>query len=158
MDCIFVLGAIEVTIATMSKFNRCSTDEVYVVGFVPSYLLPNKRPISLDPFIEPLIADIEIGFIHGIKLCSVAFLHHFYFVLMVVIEISSALYPGIKVNYPIDIGGIKAGNAIIRHLLLCWTGDHNGQCEVGKIIKCGQCPCRRCKLKGSTLHFLHDGY
>lgn len=59
------LGAIEITIATMSKSSRCTTDEVYVVGFVPTYLLPNKTPISLDPFLEPLIRDIENGFING---------------------------------------------------------------------------------------------
>lgn len=49
----------------MSKEQRCSTDEVYVVGFVPSHLLPKKRPISLDPFLEPLMTDIEDGFIDG---------------------------------------------------------------------------------------------
>ena len=49
----------------MSKSSRCTTDEVYVVGFVPTYLLPNKTPISLDPFLEPLIRDIENGFING---------------------------------------------------------------------------------------------
>lgn len=49
----------------MSKEQRCSTDEVYVVGFVPSHLLPKKRLISLDPFLEPLMTDIEDGFIDG---------------------------------------------------------------------------------------------
>ena len=39
---IFHLGAIELTIATMSKEQRCSVDEVYVIGFVPTYLLPSK--------------------------------------------------------------------------------------------------------------------
>ncbi|PFX17367.1 hypothetical protein AWC38_SpisGene18303 [Stylophora pistillata] len=56
-------GAIEVSIATMCKGERCPTDEVYVVGFVPSFLLPCKRSISLDPFLDPLIREIE-GFIH----------------------------------------------------------------------------------------------
>ena len=49
----------------MSKGNRCQVDEVYVFGFVPSYLLPKKRPASLDPFMEPLIREIEDGFING---------------------------------------------------------------------------------------------
>ena len=49
----------------MSKENRCLVDEVYVFGFVPSYLLPKKRPASLDPFMEPFIRDIEEGFING---------------------------------------------------------------------------------------------
>jgi len=53
------------TIATMAKGERCKTEEVYVVGFVPSYLLPKKRPMSLDPFLEPLIREIEDGFING---------------------------------------------------------------------------------------------
>ena len=59
------LGAFEVGLATMSKEYRCQVDEVYVFGFVPSYLLPKKRPISLDPFMEPFIQDIEEGFING---------------------------------------------------------------------------------------------
>ena len=29
--------------ATMSKVHRCHTDEIYVVDFVPSYLIPKKR-------------------------------------------------------------------------------------------------------------------
>ena len=59
------IGAIEVQIATMSKLNRSRTEEVYVCGFVPSYMLPNKMPWSLDPFLYPLIADIENSFIQG---------------------------------------------------------------------------------------------
>jgi len=109
-------GATEVSIATMSKVDRCHTEEVYVVGFVPSYLLPKKRPISLDPFLEPLISDIEGGFIRGIH-----------------------------VDYCIPICGQDAGSAVTRHLILCWSGDHNGQCEVGKFVKCGKSGCRRCK-------------
>ena len=63
---LFVLsGSIEVTIATMSKAERSHTDEVYVVGFVPCHLLPNKRPCSFDPFLHPLITDIEDSFISG---------------------------------------------------------------------------------------------
>ena len=57
---ITISGAIEVSIATMSKSDRCKTDEVYVCGFVPSYLLPNKRPNSLDPFLQLLVEDIEV--------------------------------------------------------------------------------------------------
>ena len=51
--------------ANMSKEDRCSTEEVYVVGFVPSYLLPKKCPLSLDPFLDPFIEDIEDGFINS---------------------------------------------------------------------------------------------
>ena len=60
------LGAIEVSIVTMSKRDRSKTDEVYVCGFVPCYQLPNKRPNSLDPFLSPLIEEIEELFINGI--------------------------------------------------------------------------------------------
>ena len=49
----------------MSKEHRCQAKEVFVVGFVPSYLLTNKKYISLDPFIDPLIQDIERGFTEG---------------------------------------------------------------------------------------------
>ena len=34
--------------------------------------------------------------------------------------------------------------ALIRHLILCWSGDHKGLCEVGKFVKMGKCGCRRC--------------
>ena len=60
MYCFFVCvstGAIEVQIANMSKEDRFSTDEVYVVGFVPSSELPKKRPCSIDPFLHPLVTD-----------------------------------------------------------------------------------------------------
>ena len=49
------LGAFEVGLATMSKEDRCHVDEVYVFGFVPSYLLLKKHPVYLDPFMEPFI-------------------------------------------------------------------------------------------------------
>lgn len=48
--------------ATMAKEERLQTGEVYTVGFVPSYDLPDARPNSIDPFLEPLIRDIEDGF------------------------------------------------------------------------------------------------
>jgi len=49
----------------MVKRDRCSTDEVYVSGFVPSYLLPKKQPNSIDPFLHPLIEEVENLFING---------------------------------------------------------------------------------------------
>lgn len=52
----------------MYKENRSATEEVYVVGFVPSHMLPKKRPNALDPFLEPLISEIENIFIDGIDL------------------------------------------------------------------------------------------
>ena len=44
-----------------------------------------------------------------------------------------------------------AGQAILRHLILCWTGDHMGQCEVGKFIKCGKKGCRRCDIHSKKM-------
>ena len=49
----------------MSKLDRSNAVETYTVGFVPSYVLPDKRPNSLDPFLQPLVADLEKGFIEG---------------------------------------------------------------------------------------------
>ncbi len=63
--CNIPVGSIEVHIATMSKVDRCKTEEVYVCGFVPAYMLPNKMPWSLDPFLHPLITEIEDAFING---------------------------------------------------------------------------------------------
>ena len=60
-------GAIEVSITTMRKAERSTTDEVYVCGFVPSYQLPKKRSCALDPFIFPLIEEIKDSFINGMR-------------------------------------------------------------------------------------------
>ena len=88
----------------------------------------------MDPFLEPLIRDLEEGFINGIP-----------------------------VNYAATIAGIPSGPTHIRHLLLCWKGDHNGQCEAGKFIKCGKKGCRRCKLQGAVFvpasnHYYYPGF
>ena len=50
----------------MSKKYRAREEEVYVFGFVPSYLMPNKSPNALDPFLEPFVRDVEDSFIEGI--------------------------------------------------------------------------------------------
>lgn len=65
VNCAIIPGAIDVQVATVSKQDRQHSAEVYTVGFVPSYLLPDARPISLDPFLEPLVRDFEDGFIEG---------------------------------------------------------------------------------------------
>ena len=50
----------------MAKEDRQKQSEIFVVGFVPAYLLPERRPISLDPFLSPRLDEIEDGFINGI--------------------------------------------------------------------------------------------
>ena len=60
-----MIGAIDVSVATMAKEQRLQTGEVYTVGFVPSYDLPYARPNCIDPFLEPVVSDIEKGFIEG---------------------------------------------------------------------------------------------
>lgn len=62
---LLVAGAIDLSIATITKQNRCHTDDVFVVGFVPKYRLPKKRPCAIDPFLHPLLSDLEDGFIDG---------------------------------------------------------------------------------------------
>ena len=63
-----IIGAIEILIATMLKAYRSRNEEVYVCGFVPNYLLPNRRPNALDPFLCPLIEEVEECFTEGIVL------------------------------------------------------------------------------------------
>ena len=46
-------GGIEVSVATMSKQERCKVGEVYVVGFVLSNLVPTDNCNALDPFLWP---------------------------------------------------------------------------------------------------------
>jgi hypothetical protein len=98
-------GTIEVSIATMKKSARNHVDEVYVIGFVPTYELPAQTLISLDPFLDPLILEIENGFIEGID-----------------------------VEYALALPGFPSGPATLHHLLLLWTGDHMAQCEVSKAL------------------------
>ena len=52
----------------MEMSDRSATDEVYVAGFVPCYQLPHKRSCCLDPFLHPLISEIEDIFIDGISM------------------------------------------------------------------------------------------
>lgn len=115
-------GSFEVSIANMYKKKRSHVDEVYVVGFVPCTSVPCDIPERFDPFLEPLMNDLTEGFINGFQ-----------------------------VQYPpgIDIDQFQPHPVTtVRVLLICWSGDHPGQCEIGKFLNQGKCPCRRCKLKG----------
>uniref|UniRef100_A0A7M5V1D4 Uncharacterized protein n=2 Tax=Clytia hemisphaerica TaxID=252671 RepID=A0A7M5V1D4_9CNID len=49
---------------------------------------------------------------------------------------------GTEVDYPIDVGPIKAGKATLRCMLLCWTGDYPAQCQIGKFSNKGTFGCR----------------
>ena len=49
----------------MSKEDRSKDGEVYVCGFVPSHLLPNKRPNAIDAFLHPLIEEVKELFTDG---------------------------------------------------------------------------------------------
>ena len=49
----------------MTKYDRARTNEVYVCSFIPSYKLPKKMTWSLDPFLCPLVNEIEDLFING---------------------------------------------------------------------------------------------
>lgn len=144
---LIVTGALEVSLATMCKRDRNHTSEVYVVGFLPTYKLPSKAPISLDPFLDPLIQEIEDGFIDGMSLISL------HIVLCDLCEMSLALL-GIEVDYALSLPGFPSGLTTIRHLILLWTGDHVAQCEVSKGIFSGKRPCRFCHLIGTLYQIL----
>eukprot|EP00731_Ephydatia_muelleri_P032750 Em0024g294a len=132
-SCKHSCGAIEVSIATMKKSDRCSTEEVYVSGFVPSYLLPNKCPISLDPFLEILVKELEDLFVNGME-----------------------------VEYTGSSEGLPPGKIVIRCILLLWTGDYPAQAQVGKFIQGGIRPCRRCNVVGAqgseSTHYYYGNY
>ena len=83
-----------------------------------------KPPEFLDPFLSPLMNEIVDGFIDGIE-----------------------------VEYCADFPDfdIQSGPAVIRHLILLWTGDHPGQCEVAKVKRTGKKACRRCHICGIPL-------
>lgn len=59
-------GSFEVTVANMRKTHRNHVDQVYLVGFVPCFEVPNLHQ-SLDPFLETLMKDLCNGFIEGFQ-------------------------------------------------------------------------------------------
>ena len=63
----YLLGSIEVSIATMKKCYRNSVDECYVTSFIPKHNLPTRQPNFMDPFMEPLVAELEKLFVEGRK-------------------------------------------------------------------------------------------
>ena len=118
----------------MCKEDRCNAEEVFVLGFVPCYLLPNKRPVALDPFLAPFIEEIERGFIEGVE-----------------------------VNYPLDTPWVEAGPTNLRHLLLLCTADYPAMCELCKSKFCGKSPCRSCKcgfkrVSGESTTYYYGDY
>ena len=116
------MAQLKISIANMCKEDRAHVDEVYVVGFVPCTSVPNDVPEAYDPFLKPLMDDLCAGFIDGFQ-----------------------------VSYP---AGLAIDNyeprevETVRILLLCWAGDHPGQCEFGKFLNQGKCGCRRYKMTG----------
>ena len=117
-------GVIDVKIGNMCKNKRNHSDQVFVVGFVPCFKTPDETPEFLDPFLAPLVNEIVDGFIDGIE-----------------------------VEYCSDFPefDIQNGPAIIRHIIILWTGDHPGQCEVTKVKRTGKKACRRCHICGIPL-------
>ena len=117
-------GAIELSIGNLYKIDRNTIDEVYVVGFVPLYQVPKGLPQNLDPFLKPLMDVLVVGFIEGYTInCPLTQIEDY------------------------DVSATER----VRVLLLCWLGDHLGQCEVGKCLNQGKCGCRRCKVIGMHL-------
>ena len=96
----------------MYKEDRQNQSEIFVVGFVPTYLLPERRPVALDPFLLPLLEEIEDGFINGVEVDNNAF----------------------------SIPQFPCGPAKLRHLILLVTADHVATCEICKGVFCGKKP------------------
>ena len=59
-------GSFEVAVANMKKAERNHVEEIYVVGFVPCFYVPNQ-PNGLEPFLQPFMNDLCEGFIEGYK-------------------------------------------------------------------------------------------
>ena len=51
-------GVIDVKIANTCKNKRNHADQVFVVGFVPCFKIPDETPEFLDPFLTPLRNEI----------------------------------------------------------------------------------------------------
>jgi len=62
-----------------------------------------------------------------------------------------------EVGYKGRIEELEPGKILIRCLLLCWTGDHPAQCEVGKFLSSGGLhACRRDKLEGKYVYIANS--
>uniref|UniRef100_A0A7M5XBD8 Uncharacterized protein n=1 Tax=Clytia hemisphaerica TaxID=252671 RepID=A0A7M5XBD8_9CNID len=116
-------GSIEISVANMEKRYRCQNEYVYTSTFVPEHSMPNKEPNALDPFLEPLVDEL--------------------------VELFNE---GVEVQYPIDVGDLKAGKAKIRCMLICWIGDYPAQCQIGKFSCKGTYGCRVDKCKGESVN------
>ena len=67
---------------------------------------------------------------------------------------SIKLFTVIEVNCCAVVCGKPEGPALIRHLILCWSGDHIGLCEIGKFIIMGKCGFRRCRVASEKYNSL----
>lgn len=70
--------------------------------------------------------------------------------MMVIYTYCCAVCTGIEVNYAAEVAGIPSGPAVIRCIILLWTGDYPAQSEVGKFFNGGVRPCHRCKVAGKS--------
>ena len=64
------------------------------------------------------------------------------------------IFLGINVYYSAEIEGIPPGNTLLRCIILLWTGDYPAQSEVGKFVRGGIRPCRRCELEGVRISYI----
>ena len=81
----------------------------------------------LTVFLEPFLRELESVFVHG--------------------------FP-VKYNFPskiIDLNVSNAEPAVLRAVLMYWTGDHPAQCKVGGFKSSGYHACRRCHLRGKLV-------
>lgn len=74
----------------MSKQERSQVDEIYVIGFVPSNLMPTDNPNALDPSLRPLVREVKDSFIDRYE-----------------------------VEHKGGLQGFEPEKVLIRHLLLC---------------------------------------
>ena len=66
---------------------------------------------ALGPSLQPLVREVKDGFIDGYE-----------------------------VEHKGGLQGFEPEKVLIRHLVLCWTGDYPGLCQVGKFLNGGVSP------------------
>eukprot|EP00731_Ephydatia_muelleri_P004055 Em0002g231a len=137
-DCISLLSGEGYTEAIqywicLNREHPCCYDITNSPEELCNYLLPNKCPISLDPFLEILVKELEDLFVNGME-----------------------------VEYTGSSEGLPPGKIVIRCILLLWTGDYPAQAQVGKFIQGGIRPCRRCNVVGAqgseSTHYYYGNY
>lgn len=129
------VAAITISNACMNKANRSFNKNARVYSFIPADQLPRDCPHKFDPFLQPLLSEIEDLYIAGAE-----------------------------VFFKSPVSGYSPPNdtAVLRVVPLLFTADLRAHAKVG-LSSAGGCKgCRRCTVVGTYVresnHYYYDHF